>query len=94
MGRLYRPVLCRESRLTPWKPLTLSAVAGDGFIIPGVCPMANAGSGAAPQGLAAWRHQEAGGRFERGVADAVGSELPGCNIGRGLRRVSPSSTMR
>ena len=41
--------LCRESRLTACSDPTLLAVAGDGLIIPGGCPVANAGFGAAPQ---------------------------------------------
>jgi len=44
--------LCRESHLTARSDPTLLAVAGDGLIIPGGCPVANAGFGAAPQGVA------------------------------------------
>lgn len=43
--------LCRESFLTPCKPNTLEAGAGEGFIIPSPCLTASAGFGAEPQGV-------------------------------------------
>ena len=93
--------LCRESPLTPWKLPTLAEVAGDGFVSPATATWRMRGLGQRPRvcarcaALACYAAAAAVLEALLGEAARDGSAASGiAGIGRGLRRVAPSRTMR